>query len=1462
VTITGYRLSFYSSDGTSTAQTFCSGGSPPVDGVPGAVSGCVLAGLQNGKLYTITISASNDPRLETSFGPDSTPMLLQTKAALPTVLNINFEDTAAYSTKILWTTYDGGLPIVGFSLRLSRESEEYSDGQSMVGVTSKMGQAGITSSYIVTGLGAHLSYRFIVVATNTLGFRPSGPSDEIRTRPAAVSIPSLIAVSSTYAEVSWPFWYGKNRIVDYSIQVRVNMDAGNIGNWFMSGTVSGQQFQVSSLAPNTGYDVRVAAVNVAGTGAYGENLHIKTQAAPPDFVYVTRIGPGDCDLRWAPQPGATPQYSVFPFRWIPASQAWLQEAARSKSKGEIDFCFVAGLVKGARYTFQVATISDLGVGQRSAMSHEVTTTSSLPEPGPRPVLSDPSTQGLKVTWPRVDTNDGNGGSPTTAYVLYSFAHRYAGGGWKTATTLVPDANGVIATSYVAAGLLPDVNYQFKIAVVNKNGQGPAGPESDKMPTVPGKLDAPFQKAFLKTILLTWTPPENNSYVAYRIYFSRYANDPNGIAKNEEDLWSPWTAQILPASTTLQKYDSLRPDYPYRFKIAAKNPSGWGADSENVVSRTTIVSDPWSMDINSQVALQVSDPTITTTTAELVWTGPASSNSNLRGSAIGFRITACQAESLICDTGEEYLVNCQADPPNIYTRSHECNSDRTKYMRQGLLKNTNYYFELSIVNSGGEGPRSKASPQIRTKASYPDQMSQPLASSLSSDSILVTWDRLVDWNSRGGLDITGYALFKQVSGFSYDAGEVVYEGTSFTYTGLPSNTKLNFALVAENTWCTICPLDIIVPAGGCFFEACCATHSCSAKSQNSISVSTKVGKMTLARLESATIYDTIVTWDPVPGTPNNIKHFKIRFRDIDRADKDDSGGWVERTFAGTVEGTVQGIGIKNHALVNLDPNNRYEVILNADNGFGYGAESDPAILMTKANQMESIVVVAVRATEATLTWQAPPGRQNNILGYNVSYREATHTEIVLNRVSETLPLSYVTSVGTATRFDVINLKSNATYVFSVAPINGGGIGVSSAFTAPNKTMILDLLGSCYFYPASDDGNGVIGSFILQQKASGTATLQGTITGLVPSASYTLLSFQYGKSSSSNHGITQPVTTFTASLVGEHALIALETSLVLVGQNSAISSSLRLIRQSDSTLLSQCEMGIAKPRSGAEENGALPAPKSRAFCNLVSLSGPPLSGGFIASPTDLGIRVRGRVCGISQVAPQFTVRLHEFGDMQTGNFDDVGHSINHMGTMYIDNLNSANFDLVDALDIGFSTRLDLINLMGRAIVLYNQTYPTNENPNPSSTALAACVIGAYEPTIDTTVYQVDALPKACTPCTWLMGLQESMFTVAELFQTDWISVWSLNKANNPDKDESGTSVYYAHPYIMQQGETMPSVRYRFGISSAHIGLLNNKKIEFVPGEIMCVVPSWPKAIDKHGGYVCSVEAQVNSSSSATL
>eukprot|EP00961_Rhodomonas_salina_P187374 2529676-Rhodomonas_salina.3 len=158
------------------------------------------------------------------------------------------------------------------------------------------------------------------------------------------------------------------------------------------------------------------------------------------------------------------------------------------------------------------------------------------------------------------------------------------------------------------------------------------------------------------------------------------------------------------------------------------------------------------------------------------------------------------------------------------------------------------------------------------------------------------------------------------------------------------------------------------------------------------------------------------------------------------------------------------------------------------------------------------------------------------------------------------------------------------------------------------------------------------------------------------------------------------------------------------------------------------------------------------------------------------------------------------------------------------------------------------MGRSIVVYD-----GEGEGDALMPLAFCVFGAHEPSTESTTYMDVALPFPCTPCTWTMGLQESLFSVAELFANDWISVWSLN-IGNPDKDQSGTSVYYAHPYQLLQGEDMISVKERFGMTDASVARLNFNKTDFVAGETVCIAPHWTNAVDSTGGKVCpDVETQ---------
>lgn len=189
-----------------------------------------------------------------------------------------------------------------------------------------------------------------------------------------------------------------------------------------------------------------------------------------------------------------------------------------------------------------------------------------------------------------------------------------------------------------------------------------------------------------------------------------------------------------------------------------------------------------------------------------------------------------------------------------------------------------------------------------------------------------------------------------------------------------------AVQAENTWCTTCPSTL-----SCAFPLCCRDHTCTPKSVESVPVSTLPPKMPTPFTIIANIFSIRVGWDPLPGTPNNVLRYEIEYRDIDRGTLTQTGEWIRRIFPGT--------GVADYLLLALVPNNRYEVLMRADNGRGYGEQSDSGILVTRARKTDAPEAISIRATAVTLEWIAPGGRQNNIFGYNVTYRLATEQEVL-------------------------------------------------------------------------------------------------------------------------------------------------------------------------------------------------------------------------------------------------------------------------------------------------------------------------------------------------------------------------------------------------------------------------------------------------------------------------------------
>lgn len=296
--IIGYRITSVREYTNATTTTICGGGRNLQ---------CRLEGFSRGVKYTLTIAATNDPRIETSFGPESLPITVSTPASLPTVAILGFSATTAVSTTVHWSAEDGGLPISGYKISFQRESEGYSNATDIAG----------TASYTYYGLGPNLVYTFKVIAINAAGYSESPPSPGLLTRPAQPPTPYVVSVSSRTVAIRWERWYGKNTIRDHNVQARYNMGPGFVGEWFTARDVS--SFDVSAtitgLKPNSGVDLRVAGLSTAGTGAYSLYVNAMTLPEGPPLVYVSTITANSVKVNWVEAVGADGRYSykIYPY---------------------------------------------------------------------------------------------------------------------------------------------------------------------------------------------------------------------------------------------------------------------------------------------------------------------------------------------------------------------------------------------------------------------------------------------------------------------------------------------------------------------------------------------------------------------------------------------------------------------------------------------------------------------------------------------------------------------------------------------------------------------------------------------------------------------------------------------------------------------------------------------------------------------------------------------------------------------------------------------------------------------------------------------------------------------------------------------------------------------------------------------------------------------------------------------
>jgi hypothetical protein len=163
---------------------------------------------------------------------------------------------------------------------------------------------------------------------------------------------------------------------------------------------------------------------------------------------------------------------------------------------------------------------------------------------------------------------------------------------------------------------------------------------------------------------------------------------------------------------------------------------------------------------------------------------------------------------------------------------------------------------------------------------------------------------------------------------------------------------------------------------------------------------------------------------------------------------------------------------------------------------------------------------------------------------------------------------------------------------------------------------------------------------------------------------------------------------------------------------------------------------------------------------------------------------------------------------------------------------------------------ITLQNRVSPTTGRTYTDVTTTLPASSTCSGC--------LDQVLGQ-EAVSEKCR-MSW--GNGENFYTVAAMYNTDWMTLWSLNGGDAPDVAQMGTQYRFAHEYHVRAGETMESIAERFGTTVEHLLHLNENLItnihnprRVMAGDVICLVPGFHHTMDQMGLPICPSDRQKN-------
>ena len=917
-----------------------------------------LSSLTNDTAYQVQVRAANSVGESTwSTATKATPTAQKPDApAAPTLTH------GAASLSVSWTApTNNGASISDYDVqyRACTLSTDLTCSDSNTATwgswTDRSGETTSDTSRSVTlsGLTNGTAYQVQVRAANSVGESGwSTSADEYpSTVPGKPAAPTL-SVKHQALGVSWsaPSSNGGAAITGYKVG-RCSASCSSDTSWTVKTlTTTGTTTDLTGLTNGTSYQVRVAAVNRSGTGAWSDTT-TATPAKVPDAPSAPTLTKGarQLSVSWSAPADNGEEITDYDVRYCVNSTGCDADSEWTSLSGAADpgtstTATISNLTNGTTYQVQVRATNSVGDGAWSLSS------SAAPEDEPAqpaaPTLTYSNTS-LGVSW----TAPADNGQEISDYDVQYRACTYSTdltcsssstATWGNWTDRTGETSSDTSTSVTLSGLTNGTAYQVQVRAANSVGESDWSTSASEYPsTVPGKPAAPTLSVKDQGLGVSWSAPSSTGGAAVTGFKVGRCSANCGSDAS-------WTVKTLTTAGTTTDLTSLTNGTAYQVRVAAVNRSGDSAWSD-----TTTATPAKAPDTPAAPTLTVKNESL-----DVSWTAPTDNGASISDYDVQYRACTLSTD-LTCSDSNTATWGSWTD------RTGETNGDTTTSVTIGSLTNeTAYQVRVRAANSVGESTWSTPSAKATPTPQKPDKPAAPTLSH-GNASLSVSWSA----PANNGASITDYDVQYRACTYSTDltcsdsstatwgnwtdrTGETTSDTTtSATLSGLTNGTAYQVQVRAANS------------VGESRWSASASEYP-----------STTPGKPAAPTL---TVKDVSlgVSW----SAPSSNGGATITGYKVGRCSSScsNNSNWTVKTLTGT--GTTTD-------LTSLTNGTAYQVRVAAVNRSGDSAWSDTTT-ETPADEPDApgAPTLTVWNQQLTVSWTAPTDNGASITDYDVQYR---------------------------------------------------------------------------------------------------------------------------------------------------------------------------------------------------------------------------------------------------------------------------------------------------------------------------------------------------------------------------------------------------------------------------------------------------------------------------------------------